>query len=69
MESKTEKIQHTVSESQIKSKTVMSWNSRKKKEGIFCTVYSDGMNFFEHLSFISMYNVLNKLAEDTYIYI
>ena len=26
-----------ISESQIKSKTVMSWNSRKKKEGIFCT--------------------------------
>ena len=26
-------------ELQIKSKTVMSWSSRKKKEGIFCTVY------------------------------
>ena len=24
---------------QIKSKTVMSWSSRKKKEGIFCTIY------------------------------
>ena len=26
-------------ELQIKSKTVMSWSSRKKKKGIFCTVY------------------------------
>ena len=25
--------------SQIKIKTVVSWSSRKKKEGIFCTVY------------------------------
>ena len=25
-------------ESQIKSKTLMSWNSRKKKEDIFCNV-------------------------------
>ena len=28
-----------IQELQIKSKTVMSWSSRKKKEGIFCTVY------------------------------
>ena len=26
-------------ESQIKSKTMMSWSSRKKREGIFCTVF------------------------------
>ena len=31
---------------QIKSKTVMSWSSRKKKEGIFCTVYFVRRNFF-----------------------
>ena len=64
------KIPHTVSESQIKSKTVMSWSSRKKKEHIFCAAYSVRMNFFEHLCFIYMYKVLNKLAaEHTYTYI
>ena len=26
-------------ESQIKSKTVISWSSRKKKQGVFCAVY------------------------------
>ena len=33
-------------ESQIKSKTVMSWSSRKRKEGIFCTVYFVRKKFF-----------------------
>ena len=33
-------------ESQIKSKTVMSWSSRKKKEGIFYTVSFVRKNFF-----------------------
>ena len=28
-----------IKESQIKSKTVKSWNSQKKKEGIFCIAY------------------------------
>ena len=42
-------------EPQIKSKTVVSWTSRKKKEGIFCTVYFVQKNFFEHLYFILMY--------------
>ena len=28
-----------ISESQIKSKTVMDWSSQKKKEDIFCTAY------------------------------
>ena len=32
--------------SQIKSKTVMSWSSRKRKEGIFCTVYFVRKKFF-----------------------
>ena len=31
---------------QIKSKTVMSWSSRKKKEGIFYTVYFVRREFF-----------------------
>ena len=33
-------------ESQIKNKTVMRWSSRKKKEGIFCTVYFVQRDFF-----------------------
>ena len=35
-----------ISESQIKSKTVMSWRSRKKKEDIFCNVYFVRTTFF-----------------------
>ena len=35
-----------IKESQIKSKTVISWSSRKKKEGIFCTVYFVRREFF-----------------------
>ena len=33
-------------ESQIKNKTVRSWSSQKKKEGIFCNVYFVQMEFF-----------------------
>ena len=33
-------------ESQIKNKTVRSWSSQKKKEGIFCTVYFVQMESF-----------------------
>ena len=32
--------------SQIKSETVMSWSSRKKKEGIFCTANLVSRDFF-----------------------
>ena len=35
----TKLVLEVIQESQIKSKTVMSWSSRKKKDGIFCTVY------------------------------
>ena len=35
----TNLVLQLIQESQIKSKTVMSWSSLKKKEGIFCTVY------------------------------
>ena len=35
-----------IRESQIKSKTVMSWSSLKKKEVIFCTVYIVQRKFF-----------------------
>ena len=34
-----------IEESQIKSKPLMNWSSRKK-EGIFCTVYFVGRKFF-----------------------
>ena len=33
-------------ESQIKSKSVMSWSSRKKKQEVFCSVYFARSNFF-----------------------
>ena len=46
----------------------MSWNSQKKKEGIFCTIYFVRKNFVEHLRFISMYSVLNTLSKYTYFY-
>ena len=44
-----------IKESQIKSKTVMSWSSRKKKEGIFCTVYFVQRKFF--LTFVLYLNM------------
>ena len=58
-----------IQESQIKRKSVMSWSSQKKKESIFCIVYFVRRNFFLHLSFVSMYSVLNTLSEYTYLYI
>ena len=42
-------------EMQIKSKTMMSWSSRKKEEGIFCTVSFVGSKFF--LTFVFYPNV------------
>ena len=36
-----------VKELQIKSKTVISWSSQKKKGDIFCTVYFVLSNFFD----------------------
>ena len=41
----------------------MSWSSRKKKEGAFCTAYFVRKKFYQHLCFISMYSVLNKLSK------
>ena len=35
-----------ISQLRIKSNTVMSWSSQKKKEDIFCTVYFVRRNFF-----------------------
>ena len=38
-------LQH-IEEASVKSKTVMSWSSRKKKEGFLCTVYFVRRKFF-----------------------
>ena len=60
--SETSLVLHFIWESQIKNKAVLSWSSRKKKEGTFCTVY-----FVYFCScFLSMYSVLNTLSEHTY---
>ena len=55
-----------IQELQIKSKSAMSSISRKKKEGIFCTVYFVRRKFFEHFCFISIYSVLNNFSEHLY---
>ena len=55
-ESEMEKLKHCfretnlvlqlIYESEIENKTMMSWRSRKKKEGIFCNVYFVIRKFF-----------------------
>ena len=61
---KTNFVLRLLQESRIKkSKTVMSWRSRKKKEGAFCTAYFVRKKFYQHLYFFSMYSVLNKLSK------
>ena len=62
----TNLVLQPIEESQIKSKTVMSWSSRKKKEGIFCTVCFVRRKFFKHMCFILIYSVLNTHLEYTY---
>ena len=59
----TNLVLQLIKELQIKSKTVMSWNSQKK-EGIFCTIYLVRRNF---ICFISMSSVLNILNVHTNI--
>ena len=63
----TNLVLQLIEELQIKSKTVISWSSWKKKKAIFCIYHF----FFVYrlLCFISMYNVLNTLSEYTYFYI
>ena len=65
--SKTNCVLQLILESQIKSKTVMSWSLRKKrkKKGFFCAVY---FVWRKHL-FYPIYSVLNKLSEYIYFYI
>ena len=62
---------HQKLESQIKSKTVMSWSLRKKKECIFPNDYFV-LFFLTSMFFISMYrvfSVLNKVSEyNTFTY-
>ena len=65
----TNLVLQLIEESESKSRTVMSSKSRKKEEGIFCTVYFVQRNFFKHMCFISMYGLLNTLSEYTYFYI
>ena len=65
----TNPVLQLIKELQIKSKTVISWSSQKKREGIFSNVYFVRMKFFRHLRFISMYSVLNTLSEYRYFYI
>ena len=43
---KTNLVLQLIQELQIKSKTVMSWSSGKKKDGIFCTAYFVRRKFY-----------------------
>ena len=44
----TKLVLQLIQESQIKSKSIMSWSSRRKKEGIFCDVYFAQREFFKN---------------------
>ena len=65
--SKTNCVLQLILESQIKSKTVMSWSlrkKRKKRDFFVLFILSEG-----NICFIPMYSVLNKLSEYIYFYI
>ena len=47
----------------------MSWSSRNRKQGMFCTVYFTRRKIFKHLRFILTYSVLNTFSYYTYFYI
>ena len=70
------KILHTFLERQIwcfslyknhklKVKLWLVGACERTKRTFFCTIYFVQKKFFQHLYFISMYNVLNKLSEYT----
>ena len=63
----TDLVLQLIEELQIKSKTVMSWSSRKKKESIFLYRLPCPTGIF--LRFVFHLNILNALAEYTYFYI
>ena len=54
---------------QIKSKTLMSWSSRKENEHIFCTVYFAEGIFFDICVLPQCIIVLKTISEITYVYI
>ena len=56
-----------VQELRTKSKSVMSWSSRKKKDCIFVNGYVVRRNYFQHFCSFLIYSLLNNLSE--YIYI
>ena len=59
-----------IQKSQIKSETVMSWSSRKKKWKHFLyRLFCPTQTLFQHLCFFSIYSVLNTLSQYTYSYI
>ena len=64
----TNLVLQLIKEWQIKSKTVMSWSSRKKIRAVF-VLFILRKGFFLKLCFIAMYSVLNTLSEYTYFYI
>ena len=65
----TNLVLRVIQESQIKSKTVISWNSRKKKKGAFFAPFFFRRGFFKDLCFISMYSILDTLSEyNTFTY-
>ena len=49
----TNLVLQLIQESQIKSKTMMSWSWWKKKEGLLWTVYFVRMNFFFNIGVLS----------------
>ena len=60
----TNLVLQLIKELQIKSKTVIVGTRKKKKDGIFCTIYFVRRNF---ICFISMSSVLNILNVHTNI--
>ena len=49
-------LRQLIQESQVESNTVMSWSSRKEKDGIFCTIYFVPKEFFS-IGVLSQYIV------------
>ena len=66
----TNLVLQLIHESQIKSKTAMSWSSRKKKRAFFVPfVLSEGNIFKICVLYQYIHSVLNTLSEYRYFYI